>query len=156
MAEVKIVQTSINYIRREIMNSRRAFLKNLMLVGAGLLMGSRPLFAEASDDLDDFPGIIYTKENPGKWAGKVSSHLPEVTVKGRRVTITNHHAMNKRHFIVRHTLVSKKGEVLGEKVFQPSDKEAVSTFKLPFFSGSKFYATSFCNKHDLWVVKFKK
>lgn len=125
-------------------------------MSAGLVMGNRPLSAEASDDLDEFPGIVYTKENPGKWSGKVGSHLPQVSVKGRRVTITNDHPMNDGHFIVRHTLVSKKGEVLGEKTFYPSDREAVSTFKLPFFSGSKFFATSFCNKHDFWVTKFKK
>ena len=85
---------------------------------------------------------------------KVGGHAPKVTVEGKNVTITNKHVMSKKHYIVRHTLVSENGNVLGEKTFYPSDEKAVSTFTLPEKHASTFYATSVCNKHDLWVNEF--
>jgi superoxide reductase len=101
-----------------------------------------------------FPsGIVYTAENPGQWAKKVGGHVPNVSIQGNKITITTDHVMSERHYIVRHTLVSEDGKVLGAKTFYPSD-EAVSTFELPEVPVSKLYATSFCNKHDLWVTEF--
>ncbi|MEK8015947.1 MAG: desulfoferrodoxin family protein, partial [Candidatus Parabeggiatoa sp.] len=96
--------------------------------------------------------IVYTADDPGQWAKKVGGHLPKVSIQGKTVTITTDHPMMKYHYIVRHTLVSEEGTVIGGKVFQPED-EAVSQFELPEGHGSKFYATSFCNKHDLWVAE---
>ena len=98
-------------------------------------------------------GIIYTKDNPGRWAKKVGSHLPQVTVDGRKVTIETRHGMSEKHYIVRHTLVTDSGEVIGEKTFYPTDEKAVSTFELPEKCSCKMlFATSFCNLHDLWVA----
>ena len=99
-------------------------------------------------------GIVYTAENPGKWSKKVNGHLPQVKVEGKTVTITTDHTMGEAHYIVRHTLVSEDGTVLGEKVFSPADDDAVSTVELPEGHSGKLYATSFCNKHDLWVAEF--
>ena len=77
-------------------------------------------------------GIIYTKENPGKWKGKEGSHSPQISVEGRKVTITTPHPMSQEHYIVRHTLVLKDGSVAGEQTFFPvKDTKAVSTFELP-------------------------
>ena len=98
--------------------------------------------------------IINTKKNPGKWAKKVATHAPKVHVEDRNVTITTNHPMSEQHYIVRHTLVSADGKVLGEKTFYPSDKIAVSTFELPDDHGSRLYATSFCNIHDFWLTEF--
>jgi len=37
--------------------------------------------AKASASMGALPaGIIYTRENPGKWAKKVGSHAPKVNV----------------------------------------------------------------------------
>lgn len=99
-------------------------------------------------------GIVYTKENPGKWAKKVGGHLPEIVIEGKKVTITTDHGMSAKHFIVRHTLVSKDGEVIGEKTFTPDD-DAVSSYTLPEGYTGKLYATSFCNKHDFWLAETK-
>ncbi|HDN27620.1 MAG TPA: hypothetical protein ENG03_11095 [Thioploca sp.] len=99
-------------------------------------------------------GIVYTAENPGKWSKKVNGHAPKVKVEGNKVTITTDHVMAEEHYIVRHTLVSEDGMVLGEKTFSPADDDAVSTFDLPEGHASKLYATSFCNQHDLWVTEF--
>ncbi|MCA9733382.1 hypothetical protein KC799_14690 [candidate division KSB1 bacterium] len=97
-------------------------------------------------------GIIYTKDMPGKWEKKVKSHAPVVSVEGDKITLETVHGMSEEHYIVRHTLVTDKGEVVGEKTFYPVDEEAVSTFKLPA-DAKVLYATSFCNKHDFWITK---
>ena len=134
------------------MKDRRDFLKTSLVVSAGVLVAasSTPTFA----DTTSFPkGIIYTSENSGKWEGKAGGHLPIVTVDGNQVTIKTKHGMSKKHYIVRHTIVTKDGKVLGEKTFYPSDKDATSVFKIDG-KHSELYATSFCNKHDLWVAKF--
>ena len=131
--------------------TRRMFLAGCFAAGSGLA-GSRIVFAQDTVKLPD--GIIYTKENPGKWKGKAGSHAPQISVAGRKVTITTPHPMSQGHFIVRHTLVLKDGSVAGEKTFFPvKDTKAVSTFELPEGYKSSFYATSFCNLHDLWVTE---
>jgi len=134
------------------MHNRRDFLKRSGLVAVGMVLGnSSKAFASSKS----FPeGIIYTKKNPGKWAKKVATHAPKVNVEGRNVTITTKHPMSEKHYIVRHTLVSADGKVLGEKTFYPSDKIAISTFQLPEDHGPMLYATSFCNLHDLWLTEF--
>ncbi|MCK5903942.1 MAG: hypothetical protein KAG86_01575, partial [Gammaproteobacteria bacterium] len=96
-------------------------------------------------------GLVYTKENQGKWDGKAGSHAPIVEVKDKKIIITTDHGMSTKHYIVRHTLVSETGEVIGEKTFSP-DEEPKSTFDLPE-GQNKFYATSFCNKHDFWLTE---
>jgi superoxide reductase len=80
---------------------------------------------------------------------------PKVRVEGKKVTLTTKHPMSEKHYIVRHTLVSADGKVIGSKTFYPSDKEAVSTYELASISGSKMYATSFYNLHDFWMTEFR-
>ncbi len=99
------------------------------------------------------PGIIYSKSDQGKWEGKAGSHAPVVHVDGDQVTLVTEHGMSEKHYIVRHTLVTEAGEVIGEKTFYPTDEKAVSTFILNGKRG-KMTATSFCNKHDLWITEF--
>ena len=84
-----------------------------------------------SADSASFPrGVVYTSQNPGKWSKKVGGHLPNVNVEGNKVTVTTTHGMTDEQYIVRHTLVSGNGDVLGEKTFSPSDAEAKSVFEL--------------------------
>ena len=131
--------------------TRRMFLGGSM---AALSTTVLPGVKTARASLQPSSGIIYTKENPGKWEGKAGSHAPQISVAGRKVTITTPHPMSQGHFIVRHTLVLKDGSVAGEKTFFPvKDTKAVSTFELPEGYKSSFYATSFCNLHDLWVTE---
>jgi superoxide reductase len=131
--------------------TRRIFLGgSFAAVSTAVLSGVKT----AQGSIQTFGGIIYTKENPGKWKGKEGSHSPQVSVSGRTVTITTPHPMSQGHHIVRHTLVLKDGSVAGEKTFFPvKDTKAVSTFELPEGYKSSFYATSFCNLHDLWVTE---
>jgi len=141
------------------MSNRRAFLKSSLAVAAGMAVGQ---ISPVSADSASFPGgIVYTEQNPGKWSKKVGGHLPNVNVEGNQVTVTTTHGMTDEHYIVRHTIVSVTGDVLGEKTFAPSDKEAKSVFELTGIDSmyawdtTTLYATSFCNKHDLWVIEFE-
>lgn len=141
------------------MSNRRTFLKTTIAVAAGLVVNRvSPVLAEPTS----LPkGIVYTSENPGKWSKKVKGHIPNVKIDGNKVIITTIHGMTDEHYIVRHTLVSKNGDVLGEKTFNPSDTEAKSVFELPdviskyVWDSTTLYATSFCNQHDLWVTEFE-
>ncbi len=132
------------------MNNRRNFIKTTLMVASGVAVGQVAIASESTS----FNGIIYTAKNPGKWNGKAKGHAPEVTVEGNTVSITTNHVMTSGHYIVRHTLVAEDGTVLGATTFSPADKKAVSTYELPAGHATKFSATSFCNKHDLWVTEF--
>lgn len=134
------------------MTDRRDFIKTALGVASGMALGQTSTAFAASGSWPS--NIVYTADDPGQWAGKVGGHAPKVSVKGKTVTITTDHGMTEKHYIVRHTLVSEDGTVLGAKTFYPSDEDAVSSFELPEGHSSKLYATSFCNKHDLWVTEF--
>ena len=127
------------------MNDRRDFLKISLAAASVLAMSSVPRAFAA--DANKFTNIIYTKANPGKWADKVASHAPQVTVTGSKVAVVTKHPMSVEHHIVRHTLVLEDGTYVGAAVFTPADKPE-STYELPAGFKGKFYATSFCNLHD--------
>ena len=132
--------------------TRRMFLGSAIsgAVSATVLTGVKNTHASAQQS----NGILYTTENPGKWKGKAGSHAPQISVEDRKVTISTLHPMSQEHYIVRHTLVLKDGTVAGEQTFFPvKDTKAVSSFELPEGYKSSFYATSFCNLHDLWVTE---
>ncbi|WP_177420334.1 desulfoferrodoxin family protein [endosymbiont of Lamellibrachia barhami] len=136
------------------MNDRRQFLKNSLLASAGLALA--PLSSATAGSMDGLPqGLIYTQANPGMWGKKVGGHLPRVSVDGDKVGVFTKHGMSEKHFIVRHTIVAHNGKVLGSKTFSPEDEEARSSHTIPAeYRGQKLYATSFCNKHDMWVAEF--
>ncbi len=127
---------------------RRDILKSVVAAFAGLAVAS----ISAQADTGPFPsGVVYTKEDPGMWAGKVATHVPGVTVADGKLTIeTLEHPMVEDHFIVRHTLVNAKGNVIGYQTFFPGDKSK-SVYAAP--GKGTFYATSYCNQHDFWVTK---
>ncbi|MBW1825272.1 MAG: desulfoferrodoxin [Deltaproteobacteria bacterium] len=133
------------------MTTRREFLGGSFLAASVVALGA---LKPASASSQTFSGIIYTKSNPGKWSKKIGSHAPQVSSAGNKVTITTAHPMSQEHYIVRHTLVLEDGTVVGAKTFYPlQDTKAVSTLELPAGYKAKFYATSFCNLHDLWVTE---
>jgi superoxide reductase len=141
------------------MSNRRTFLKSSLAVAAGFAVGHvSPVSAEPACHPK---GLVYTREYPGKWSKKIAGHVPNVNVEGNKVTVTTTHGMSEEHYIVRHTVVDKNGEVLGEKTFYPSDAQAKSVFELPDISSkyawdtTTLFATSFCNKHDFWVTEFE-
>lgn len=134
------------------MKGRRTFLKgSLVLTAAAVAAGAGEAQAAAK-----FPaGLIYTKEAPGRWAGKEGTHAPKVTVEGKTVKIVTSHPMSEKHYIVKHTLVTAKGQFIGEKTFANTDTAAESSYELPEGVKGTLWATSFCNLHDFWVTEFK-
>ena len=132
------------------MTDRRDFLKTTVVSASVMALGSTSaVFASSAA----YIGVVYTKDQPGQWAKKVGSHAPEVKVEGGNVSVVTKHPMSEAHYIVRHTIVLTDGTVVGGKTFTPSDKP-VSTFELPAGYKGKAYATSFCNKHDMWLTEF--
>lgn len=133
------------------MNERRKFIKSSLAVTAGAVtLGALPALAQNSTPVNIF---AYTKENPRRWAGKAGSHAPIVTVKGNTVTLETKHGMSSAHYIVKHSVVSSDGTVLGENVFFPDSQKAVSSFEIKG-SHKGVTALSFCNLHDLWATEF--
>ena len=136
------------------MKNRRDFLKSSLLVAGGLAIGQSG-GASAGSSAGGYPAnVIFTADNSGIWAKKVGSHAPLVSREANKISLFTKHGMSDEHFIVRHTLVSSDGQMIGAKTFMPSDEEARSEYELPEGYSGKLYATSFCNKHDFWVSEF--
>ncbi len=137
---------------------RRKFIRLSMVgvVGAGIIA---PTIAPA-DGSEPTVGadIYYTKEDPGRWSGKVATHLPNIEIEkvGGKVTIkivTAHEMKGYEHYIVKHVLLDQNYKFIDEYLFNPTkDLLAISTFTLHDYSGP-IYALSLCNKHDLWLNK---
>ncbi len=137
------------------MIERRDFLKGSAVAVSALALGfgSSPGRAHASPKTD-FTGIIYTKNDQGKWNGKAGSHAPIVHVSGSTVTVKTNHPMSDAHFIVRHTLVLEDGTVVGAKTFSSTDTPE-SSYEIPGGYKGRLFATSFCNLHDFWLTEVK-
>ena len=134
------------------MKERRTFLKGSLAVAGAAMVGAAGKVHAAGT----FPaGLIYTKDAPGRWAGKEGLHAPMAMVEGKNVKIMTHHPMTEKHFIVKHTLMTAKGKFIGEKVFSNTDPSAESSYELPEGVKGTLWATSFCNLHDFWVTEFK-
>lgn len=134
------------------MKTRRDFMKTSALATVGVLASTAiPAMAEEAGVKSIF---AYSAANPGRWEGKAGSHAPVATVEGTKVTLETKHGMGEMHYIVKHTIVTEDGEVLGEQVFFPkTDKKAISVHEIKG-KHKKLYALSFCNLHDLWVSEF--
>ncbi|MGZ5050716.1 MAG: desulfoferrodoxin family protein [Methylobacter sp.] len=134
---------------------RRDFIR-LSAVGAGLAVAPALALAEEAQQASASRDIYYTKDAPGRWQGKVATHLPtiEVSKTGDAATIkvvTAHEMKGYEHYIVKHVLLDKNYKFLDEHLFDPTKESVpVSTFTLKKYSGT-IYALSMCNKHDLWL-----
>ncbi|MEY3807822.1 MAG: hypothetical protein RI893_798 [Pseudomonadota bacterium] len=132
---------------------RRNFIRlSVAGIGAGIIAPSIAL-AETSKSAAD---IYYTKEAPGRWSGKVATHLPTIAIEkaSGKVTVkivTAHEMKGYEHYIVKHVLLDQNYKFIDEHLFDPTkDTAAISTFTLHDYSGP-IYALSLCNKHDLWL-----
>lgn len=132
------------------MTDLRDFLKTTAVAASVIAIGSTAtVFASTAP----YAGVVYTKDQPGQWTKKVGSHAPEVKVEGGKVLLITKHPMSEAHYIVRHTVVLADGTFVGGKTFSAADKPE-SSFELPPGYKGKAYATSFCNKHDMWLTEF--
>ena len=58
--------------------------------------------------------------------GEEGVHVPKVTVAGGKVTILTPHPMTPPHFIVKHTLLTPEGKIIGEKTFTAAGADWVA------------------------------
>jgi superoxide reductase len=132
------------------MQDRRNFLKGSLVVAgvavaSGIGRGQGAVLP---------PGIVYSKESPGRWAGRENSHVPKATLEGKNIKVVNSHGMSEKHYIVKHTVLMTDGKLIGEKTFAPTDPAAESSFTIPDGFKGTLWVTSFCNIHDLWLTEF--
>lgn len=134
---------------------RRNFIR-LSLVGVATGVIAPALSVAESVKLPAAADIYYTKDAPGRWSGKVATHLPNIEIKktGEEVlvtVVTAHEMKGYEHYIVKHVLLDQNYKFLQEHLFDPTkDTAAISTFTLHDYKGP-IYALSLCNKHDLWL-----
>jgi len=134
---------------------RRDFIRlSVAGVGAGII--APQVLAETEKQPTISSDIYYTKTSPGRWSGKVATHLPtiEASKEGAKTivkVVTAHEMKGYEHYIVKHVLLDKNYKFLNEHLFNPlEDKVPLSTFTLENYSGT-IHALSLCNKHDLWL-----
>lgn len=134
---------------------RRDFIR-LSITSAGAAMIAPALSQAATVKVTPAADIYFTKEAPGRWAGKEATHLPsiEISKTGDETSVkivTPHEMKGYEHYIVKHILLDKDYKFINEHLFDPSkDSVAISTFTLKNYQGA-VYALSVCNKHDLWL-----
>jgi superoxide reductase len=139
---------------------RRNFIRlSVAGIGAGIIAPTIAL-ANTEKQVKGASDIYYTKEDPGRWSGKVATHLPSIDIEsaGGKVTVkvvTPHEMKGYEHYIVKHVLLDSNHKFLDEHMFDPTkDTAAISTFTLQGYSGM-LYVLSMCNKHDLWLNEAK-
>jgi superoxide reductase len=135
---------------------RRDFIR-LSVAGAGAgIVAPAMVLANSEKQVKGASDIYYTKEDAGRWSGKVATHLPAIEIEkaGGKTTVkvvTAHEMKGYEHYIVKHVLLDSNHKFLEEHLFDPTkDSAAISTFALQGYSG-RIYALSMCNKHDLWL-----
>lgn len=127
---------------------RRDFAKTALLAAAA---AGLPAIAKAAAPGSAEANVVFTKDDPGHWAGKEGAHVPVATVEGSTLTVKTPHPMSEAHYIVSHSVVLDNGQYLGRAVFTPKD-QPVSTHTLPAGYKGKVTVTSTCNLHDFWVA----
>jgi superoxide reductase len=131
--------------------NRRNFLLSSAAAAAIATTSSASHAIEGGNQLPP-KNLIYTKDNAGKWEAKKGSHLPVIELTDRRVKIITKHSQSDDHYIVRHTLLLADGTEIGSSTFSPED-EPISEHELPESYTGSLFATSFCNRHDLWLTE---
>ncbi|MBF95985.1 MAG: hypothetical protein CFH34_00750 [Alphaproteobacteria bacterium MarineAlpha9_Bin4] len=95
--------------------------------------------------------LYYTKKKPGRWKKMLSSHIPVIQRKSNFLEVSTPHEMRGfEHFIIKHTILDKKFNIISEKKFDPSKDRAYSKHNIAGFSETLF-VMSVCNLHDTWL-----
>lgn len=130
------------------MDRRDFLLTSATTVAVAIMSGSAQAAENASYPATN---LIFSQDNAGVWEKKKGSHVPNIEVAGGKVKITTKHSQSASHYIVRHTLLLSDGTVVGARTFS-HESEPVSEYDLPTGYKGKIFATSYCNKHDLWLA----
>ncbi|MEJ2611234.1 MAG: desulfoferrodoxin family protein [Candidatus Thiodiazotropha sp.] len=129
---------------------RRTFLLSSSATTAIATLSS---IAQATENSSLPPkNLIFTEKNGGKWRSKKGTHVPKFEINGRIVKVNTDHGQSEYHYIVRHTLLLEDGTMVGAKTFMFNDAP-MSEYELPVGYKGRIIATSFCNKHDLWLAE---
>ncbi|MEI8209325.1 MAG: hypothetical protein WCG16_08985, partial [Methylococcales bacterium] len=111
---------------------RRDFIR---LGAIGVTVGLvTPTLATANAELSikGASDIYFTKDNPGRWSGKVATHLPTIEVEKAAGTVTikvvtPHEVKGYEHYIVKHVLLDQNYKFIEEHLFDPTkDTAAIS------------------------------
>ncbi|RKY18750.1 MAG: hypothetical protein DRQ55_12470 [Planctomycetota bacterium] len=95
---------------------------------------------------------VLTATEPGEWAGKEASHLPQLsfTQGSGTVEVLTDHSMSPEHWITTHYVKNQAGVVIGLQEYAGTDAEARHGFELPAGT-TRITAYSFCNRHGHWL-----
>ena len=134
---------------------RRLFIKGLGLIGvASSIAVPNMAFAGGAPDpmQSNLAGLLfYTKDAPGRWAGKEGSHTPMIERSGNQIEVTTGHEMDGyNHYIIKHILLDQNLAFVEETRFNPETDAPISSHDISKLSGS-LYVVSLCNKHDAWL-----
>ena len=95
--------------------------------------------------------VFYTRERPGRWAGKEAGHTPTFKRSGATITVTTGHGMDGYvHYIVKHVILDEHFGFVRETMFDPAKDAPISRHDIGGLKNA-VYALSLCNKHDAWV-----
>jgi len=100
---------------------------------------------------------VYTATNPGPWAGKEKSHVPQVTFPAGQgsVELFTAHPMSPDHYISAQYVKDQDGKLIAFAAHQGTDAEARATLSLPRGTTS-ITAFSHCNIHGDWSAPSSK
>lgn len=137
---------------------RRAFIGGIGLVGLGAAVATPKVALAGADGpmSSKFAGsLYYTKNSPGRWAGKEGGHVPTIERNGKTIQVTTGHEMDSyNHYIIKHILMNTKLEFVHEKMFNPERDSPISEHDISGLSNT-VYVVSLCNKHDAWLNELK-
>lgn len=134
---------------------RRNFVR-LVLAGTGTGIVAPRSVAAAIPEQGMAGGVYYTAEAPGRWSGKVKSHLPVIEINKSAGAasvqiVTPHEMKGYEHYIIKHVLLDRNFRFMNEKLFDPAKESSpISSFPLGDYSGP-LYVLSVCNLHDTWL-----
>ncbi|MDH5720935.1 MAG: desulfoferrodoxin family protein [Spirochaetia bacterium] len=100
----------------------------------------------------------YTEENPGKWADKVSDHLPKIEILQKQRDNVLIYVILKdasdTHYIEKIGVIDADNKILHEKSFgrgRQNSYNAWFTMNLSDYKGKELKVYAKCSRHDLWV-----
>lgn len=102
---------------------------------------------------------LFSKENPGPWAGLEDVHIPTLkntrpgAAPGRYVLeVATNHIMETAHSITKHEIKNMVGEVLAQSWFNPMTDKAPLSFMEILLPSTGIQLVSTCNMHGIWVA----
>lgn len=96
-------------------------------------------------------GTVYSKADPGKWAGKENGHTPSVVFNANgTVTVKTAHVMTAEHWITMQYVKNQDGIVIALREHPNTNTAAELVLKLPI-NTTRLTAYSHCNLHDHWT-----